>query len=149
MKLSRNFNLDEFVLSQEAVRRGIPNVPGPHDIANIDRLVGEILQPLRDKLGRPIVVTSGYRSPDLNTAIGGAENSAHMEGRAADIHVPGMSAKALAKKIVELNLPFDQVINEFGRWVHVGIARSGVTPRREQLSAVRMPSGKTRYSQGV
>ncbi len=149
MRFTKNFSLDEFTLSQEAARRGIDNTPSPHDIANLDRLAKEVLQPLRDRINRPIVITSGYRSPELNFIIGGAPNSAHMEGRAADIHSPGTSSKVLARLAIDLQLPFDQVINEFGRWVHIGIARPGETPRREELTAVRTPSGRTRYSRGI
>lgn len=148
MNLSENFTLDEMLLSQTATRRGIDNTPTSTIIAELQRLAQTILQPLRDHLGRPIVVSSGYRSPPLNRAVGGAQNSDHMYGRAADIVVPSMKPRDVALTIVELRLPFSQCIVEGGRWVHVSIGDPSVEPRREQLTAVFGPGG-TQYLTGI
>ncbi|MCA3180941.1 MAG: D-Ala-D-Ala carboxypeptidase family metallohydrolase [Burkholderiaceae bacterium] len=148
MNLSPNFTLDELLLSQTATRRGIDNTPTATIIAELQRLAQTILQPLRDHLGRPVVVSSGYRSPALNRAVGGAQNSDHMYGRAADITVPGLKPRDVALTIVELRLPFRQCIVEGGRWVHVSIGDSSVEPRREQLTAVFGPGG-TQYLMGI
>lgn len=147
MNLSPNFTLDELLLSQTATRRGIDNTPTATIIAELQRLAQTILQPLRDHLGRPVVVSSGYRSPALNRAVGGAQNSDHMYGRAADIVVPGMKAREVCLTIVELRLPFRQVISE-GGWAHVSIGDPSAEPRREQLTAVFGPGG-AQYLVGI
>lgn len=144
MQLSKNFSLEELTVSQNAARLGLRNVPGKADQTNLKRLAETVLQPLRDKLGRPVVVTSGYRAPAVNRAVGGSSTSAHMFGCAADIHVPGMSSAELMKQIRKMNLPVDQVIDEFGSWVHVGIAASGA-PRHQYLIA-RLKGGRAVYS---
>jgi len=144
-QLSAHFTLTELTVSQTAARKGIPNTPGPKEIANLERLCDTVLEPLRVALGKPVVVTSGYRGPELNRAIGGAKYSAHMYGRAADIHVPGMTNDALMRFIHSLNLPVDQVIEEFGSWVHVGIAEAGSVPRKEYLIA-RSSGGGVNYT---
>jgi zinc D-Ala-D-Ala carboxypeptidase len=148
MRLSENFDLAELQVSQTAARRGLSNVAPMEIVPNLRRLVDLILQPLRDALGRPIVVTSGYRSPAVNAAVGGAANSAHMRGLAADIIVPGMSVRDVCREVVRLGLPFDQVIAEFGEWCHVAVAPGGREPRREQLTATRQ-GGVTVYSKGI
>ncbi|PIQ25399.1 peptidase M15A [bacterium (Candidatus Blackallbacteria) CG13_big_fil_rev_8_21_14_2_50_49_14] len=143
-KLSPNFYLSELTVSQTAARQNISNEPGAAHIANLERLCKTALQPLRDKLARPVLITSGYRSPALNRVIGGSTTSAHMDGRAADIHVQGMSSSQLMRYIHAMNLPVDQVIDEFGSWVHVGIAQAGANPRRQYLIA-RYYSGRVSY----
>ncbi len=148
MKLSPNFELSELLHSQEAIRRGIDNTPTSTIVAELQRLAQLILQPLRDHVGRPIVISSGYRSPALNRAVGGAPSSHHMQGRAADITVPGMKPRDVALAIVGLRLPYEQVILEGGAWTHVAVAGDGVTPKREQLTAIFGPGGVT-YLQGI
>lgn len=143
--LSANFALSELTVSQNAARMGLSNEPGPVELANLKRLVETCLQPLRNKLGRPIIITSGYRSPKVNAAAGGSSTSAHMYGGAADIHVPGLSAHDLFKFIHGLQLPVDQVIEEYGKWVHIGIAKPDAKPRNQYLLA-RLVNGQTVYT---
>lgn len=149
MMLSKSFALSEFVVSQTAARRGIDNTPPVAAVAELRRLADHVLQPLRDALQRPIVVSSGYRSPVLNSAVGGASSSAHMRGQAADITVPGVPVVEVARAILRLDLPVDQVIDEFGQWVHVAVAPTGTVPRRQQLTARRGADGRTVYSKGI
>ncbi len=94
MKLSNNFTLEEFYKSQTAIRNGIDNTPSAEVIVNLECLVRNLLQPLRDKLGRGIRVSSGYRCQELNRRIGGALNSDHTKGY-AKIEVQGMDNKEL------------------------------------------------------
>lgn len=148
MKLSPNFELSELLHSQEAIRRGIDNTPTSTIVAELQRLAQLILQPLRDHLGRPIVISSGYRSPALNRAVGGSPNSDHMAGRAADITVPGMKIRDVCLTVVQLRLPYSVVIMEGGAWCHVATPGEGVEPRRQQLTAVFGPSG-VQYLQGI
>ena len=121
-QLSKSFTLAELVFSQTAARDGIDNTPNAQQVRAMRALCANILQPLRDSVGMPLIVSSGYRCPRLNRAIGGSMTSQHMEGRAADVVCFGIETKELFKRVLELKLPFDQLIYEGGRqsiWVHV------------------------------
>lgn len=148
MMLSRHFSLAEMISSDTAARQGINNAPGPDEIDNLKRLCALVLEPLRAAIGRPVVVTSGYRSPALNAVIGGSASSDHCFGRAADIKVPEMPALEVCEAIRALDLPYKQVIHEFGAWCHVSIPAAGDVPRRELLTAVKA-GGQTRYLRGL
>lgn len=148
MNLSAHFTLEEFLVSQTAARMGRVLEATESDIRNLARLCVTVLEPLRVDLMRPIHITSGLRHQWLNQAIGGSTSSAHMDGRAADIQVPGMKPVDVCRRVVELGLPIDQVIHEFGSWCHVGIAQEGVQPRNEQRTA-RVVNGRTVYEFGV
>ena len=133
---SKYFNLNEFLISQEAIRFGIQNIPDKRAIENIQWLCTKILDPLREKIGKPIVISSGYRSPELNKKIGGAQfpPSQHTMGKAADIIVPGISAKQLMDFIItQTTLPFDQLILEYLSWCHISYDRDKVQQRGEKL----------------
>ena len=145
MKLSPNFDLSEFVVSQEATRAGIDNTPPTVVVANLTALCVAILEPLRQALG-PVRVSSGYRCPALNAAIGGARDSQHLTGHAADIAVNGRTLNEVYTWIFD-NAPFDQVIREFppGGWVHVSYAPG--RGRRQGLRATRGADGRTIYEQ--
>ena len=147
--LSPNFSLHEFTRSQAAARHGIDIsvAEGDEVFTNLQQLAQTALQPLRDALG-PVFIRSGYRPRDLNRAIGGSRTSAHIHGLAADISVVGYSPLEVAQWFAQSDVPFEQVIHEFGQWVHVSIPKPGQTPRRQLLTAVRTP-GKTRYVLGV
>ena len=145
MKLSEHFTLKEFTRSQTAARLGIRNEPGPEDIMRMMVLCEQVLEPLRTELGRPVIVSSGYRSPELNQRIGGSNRSQHCRGEAADIIIPGMSPLAVCKLIVELGLPFDQLIHEFGQWSHVSYRPQG---RGQCLTAIRTEFG-VKYLKGL
>ena len=119
MKLTKNFELEEFLISQTAIRNGIINTPNSDVTKNIKDLCVNVLQPLRNKLKQPILITSGYRSDKLNRIIGGANDSQHIVGEAADIIVPGMQACELFAFILTTNIKYDQIILEFNRWVHI------------------------------
>jgi zinc D-Ala-D-Ala carboxypeptidase len=149
VKLTEHFALDELLRSQAAARSGVDLDPPPVIIDQLTRLCTDVLEPLRVLLGKPIVITSGWRPRWLNNLIGGAPNSAHLTGRAADIHVAGMPAIELAKYIRNRDLPADKVINEFGQWVHVQVSQSpDVAPRRQYLTA-RHFNGATQYLEGL
>ena len=145
MNLSENFTLEEFLISQTAARHGIDQEPTPPIIKNLERLCISCMQPLRDAVSRPIFVSSGFRSPDLNSLIGGSKTSAHMQGNACDFRVSGMSPYDTCQMIVEMGLPFDQVIHEFGQWTHLGVAD---ILRGEELTAYK-DKGKTKYIFGI
>lgn len=132
MQLSRNFTLEELTVSQEAARRGLDNTPGPDEMANLKQLA-ILLEEVRLLLGHPILVSSAYRSSKVNSAVGGSKNSAHMRGLAADFTCPGYgSVYEVATRIRDSRIAYDQLIHEFGAWVHIGLAEN--VQRRQNLS---------------
>ena len=145
LRLSKNFTLTEMTVSQTAARQGIANDPPEAAIAALRQLCTEVLEPVRQHFDRPVIVSSGYRSPELNRAIGGSGSSQHCKGEAADFTVPGVSVLDLARWM-HRNLDYDQLIYEFGRWVHVSY-RSGRL-RNQELSARRI-AGRTQYLPGI
>lgn len=118
IRLSRFFHLSEFCESQYAVRHGLIIDPIPHIVEELRALCKVVLDPLRSELG-PILVTSGYRPPLLNKAIGGSRNSQHILGQAADIKSYKYPPRQVFDTIRRMDLPFDQVILEFDQWTHV------------------------------
>ena len=155
MILSKNFALNEFTKSVSAIRNGIDNEPTKEHIRNIQLLVKFVLQPLREALGSPIRITSGYRSEALNKAIKGSHKiikgkyvatSQHCKGQAADIQfkVDGvMDNKLIWEKVIELQLPFDQMINEFEfSWIHISYNHEH--NRKSMLEAYK-ENGRTKY----
>ena len=154
MKLSKNFTLAEMTASQTATRLGIDNSPSLAHKVNLQRLATELLQPLRDALGHGISVSSGYRSPTLNTRIGGSQTSAHSIGMAADINAHGYGdsrklALFIRDWLVKNKVPFDQLILEFGTWVHIGLMNRAGQQRRQVLTARLDKQGKTEYVAGI
>ena len=144
MQLSKNFSLAELVASQVATRKGIDNTPAPAIVANLTRLA-VLLEQVRALVGAPIAISSGYRSPALNKAVGGAGNSAHVQGLAADISTAKLAPKALAMLIRQSGLVFDQLIYE-GTWVHIGLSTGA--PRRQVLTA-KFAGGGIIYVAGI
>jgi hypothetical protein len=126
---SRHFTLAELTRSPTAERLGIDNHPGAAGIDNLRALCAAVLDPLREAVGRPIKVNSGYRGPALNARIGGASSSQHLTGQAADIQSPGMPVIELFKAAIRCGLPYDQLIYEArdagARWVHVSHSVAG------------------------
>lgn len=149
IQLSKNFQLAEFLRSQTAARLGIDNgiAPGSTVEVNLKALCERLLQPIRDGLGA-VHVTSGYRCPALNKAIGATASSAHRYGRAADIVVTGYSPHAVCAWVIGQGLPFDQLIHEFGQWTHIAIAPEENKSRRAILTACRQ-DGQTVYQPGL
>ena len=124
MNLSTHFSLAEFTKSQTAERKGIDNTPTQDHIEKMKILCASVLEPLRTEFDKPIMINSGYRSPDLCEAIGSKSTSQHAKGEAADIEIPGVDNAELATYIQD-NLNFDQLILECytgdpsSGWVHV------------------------------
>ena len=141
MILSKNFALKEFTKSVSAIRNGIDNEPTKEHIRSIQLLVKFILQPLREALRSPIRITSGYRSEALNKAT-----SQHCKGQASDIQfkVDGvMDNKVIWDKVIELELPFDQMINEFEySWIHISYNHEH---NRKSLLEAYKENGRTKY----
>jgi hypothetical protein len=151
MNLTKNLTLAEVTKSTTAKRLGIDNQPDDWTIENL-RAVGEcVFQPLRDSFATPIYVSSGYRSEELNAAIGGSKRSQHIQGRALDLDadVFGGCSNGEIFRFILNNLTFDQLIWEFGDqdnpdWVHVSYVRDGLN-RGRCLKACRDDRGKVYY----
>ena len=152
MKLSKNFSLKERTKSQTALRRGSDNEPGDEEEANLQQLCEQVLQKVRDHFGKPVTVNSGYRSPELNSAIGGSTTSDHCKGMAADIEIPGVSNYEIADWIKE-NCEFRQLILEFytpgvpdSGWVHVSY---NYEDNEKKVMTALKEDGKTVYKLGL
>lgn len=144
MKLSPHFSLSEFTSSQTAVRRGIDNTP-PQSVIETMKRTALGLEGVRAVLGAPIIISSGYRSPALNKAIGGSATSQHTKGEAADFSCPGFgSPLEVCRAIVKAGIAFDQLIHE-GTWVHISFADK---PRGSVLTAHFNVSGVS-YTRGL
>jgi zinc D-Ala-D-Ala carboxypeptidase len=142
---SKYFKLEEFYYSKTAIARHINNTPTAEVKANLNWLCLKVLDPMRDKIGKPITISSGYRSPALNAVIGGVGNSQHSLGQAADFLVTGMSVKDAFDFIVKKTaIPFDQVIYEFGQWIHISYDHSRAVQRGQKLIAKKV-NGATVY----
>lgn len=124
-QITKNFTLSELTYSDTALKKGIKNIPSNDEYQNMKSLCENVLQPLRDALGKPIIIHSCFRNEELNKAVGGSSTSQHVKGSAADFHVNGMNMKELAEYIKK-NFKFDQLILEYSDgpsyshgWCHV------------------------------
>lgn len=140
MQLSPNFSLAEMTRSSTAARMGIPNIPSKVTI-EILRTTCNRMEKVRSIMGVPILVSSGYRAPAVNNAVGGSSTSDHPKGLAVDFTAKGFTIRETIEKLRATDLEFDQLIDEFNSWVHIGF---GGRMRRQVVSA-RSVSGKTRY----
>lgn len=152
MKLSENFSLSEFTKSQTASRKGIDNTPEDKHLDAAKALFENVAQPIRDHFG-PTIITSGYRSPELNAEIGGSATSQHSKGEAVDLEVLGVPTAEVAQWISD-NLVYDQLILEFyvpeetnSGWVHVSYKAEG-SNRNQDLTASKV-NGQTQYANGL
>jgi len=150
MQLSKHLSLAEVTRSDSAKRKGISNQPTPEHIENFKKLALNIFEPIREHFKVPILISSGYRSKDLNTAIGGSLTSQHCQGEAIDIDMDGAGTISNADvfNYIKDELNFDQLIWEFGTdknpdWVHVSYESTG-KQRKQILKAVKV-GGKTLY----
>lgn len=123
-----NFTIQELTASTAAKAKKINNDPTPEVLENLKQLVNNVLDPLRNAYGKPIIVTSGYRSPALNAAVKGSKTSQHMKGQAADITGGSKQEnKKLFEMAQELNLPYCQLIDEKNfSWVHISYDKNNM-----------------------
>lgn len=152
MKLSKNLSYKEATYSDTALRLGIDNNPTMESLVNLTIVANNLFQPIRDWMGEPLHVTSGYRSPELNKAIGGSTNSQHCLGQAIDIDAQKYSKSIENSQIFQYivdNLEFDQLIWEFGDlnnpdWIHVSYSVD--SPNRNEILRAYRENGKTKYT---
>lgn len=149
LQLSKNLSLAEMLRSESAKRQGIQNTPTKDHVDNMKLLAERIFQPIRDHFKVPIHISSGYRSKELNKAIGGSQTSQHSRGEAIDIDMDNTTVtNAQIFHFIKDNLDFDQLIWEFGStkspdWVHVSFSTKS-KPRKQVLIARRI-AGKVSY----
>lgn len=133
MKLAPHFTLAEMIASETAARHGWDNTPNDDEIRNLTR-TAQLLEMVRDVVGKPILVNSAFRSKKVNDAVGSSDRSQHRLGCAADIRVPQMTPKAVVEACIAAELPFDQIIVEFDSWTHISVPNDPATaPRRQAL----------------
>lgn len=157
IKISENISLNELLKSQTATRQRIDNTPTAQILANLIESSLRLWQPARDILGAPMTISSGYRSPALNRAVGGSATSAHSHGLAIDFTAPRFGntraiAKKLATELKAQGIKFDQLILEFPddarTWIHLGYKSPTGKQRGQLLTAVKR-GGKTVYLVGL
>lgn len=117
-----NFTITELVKSDTADKHGISNTPDINSLDNLLELIFYVLQPLRKKLGKPITITSGFRSTKVNQLVGGVGNSQHLYGQAADMVVNGITPAQLVEFVKNSGIEFDQCIDE-GSWTHISFSK--------------------------
>lgn len=128
--MSANFSMRELTRSDYAIRNGLPNEPMPRIAENIEQVLMPGLEQVRALLKHPMHVTSGFRSQIVNDAVGGSATSQHRYGLAADFHCDGFGTSTeIVAAIAASDIQFDQLIDEFGQWVHVSFVRRA--PRRD------------------
>ena len=147
MRLSKNFTLSEITKSNTAKRLGIKNAPDKEHLKNMQVLIRDLIQPIRDAIG-PIRISSGYRNPQLNRAIGGSTKSQHCKGEALDLQFwkdGEMCNKEIYDWVIKSEIEFDQMINEFDfAWIHISLKNGGKN-RRMVLEAYKDKDGDTAY----
>lgn len=144
MNLTENFTLEEFAHSETATRRGLLNEPSPEIVETLKHTAAR-MEEIRELLGVPITILSGYRSVKVNSAVGGNPQSQHVLGEACDFIAPGFGApQEVCRAILDSTIAFDQLIEE-GTWTHISFSAE---PRRSVLTA-HFENGKTRYTAGI
>ena len=116
--MTPNFTYEELTRTDH---RELLNVPDAAALKNLDKLA-LFLEEVRALIGRPIIINSAYRSPEVNKSVGGAPTSQHVKGQAADFRVIGMTPDQITRLLHKSKLPYDQLIREFDSWTHISIA---------------------------
>lgn len=119
-----NFSISELIFSKTALENNINNIPDLKALDNILNLIFYCLQPVRNLIQKPMLITSGYRCKKLNDLVKGAKNSLHLSGCAVDFVVEGMKPGEIVNMISKSNIPFDELINEYDKWVHLSFVKN-------------------------
>ena len=145
--ISKNFAITEFIASHTATRLGIDNTPSASVTAALTNILIPAMQQIRDMLGEPIIIKSGYRCPHLNAVVRGSPNSDHLTGHAADFVAPAWGDPIKICRLLQsemATLKFDQLIFEVG-WVHISFN----SRRRNQVLTAHFVDGRVNYTQGL
>ena len=147
IQLSPHFYLSELTVSDKAVRMGLSNTPDPIAVANLFKMAA-LMEEVRKVLGsRPISVSSGYRSPAVNKAVGGSRTSDHLSGSACDFICPGFgSPLEICRALVKAGVKFGQLIEE-GNWTHISLPNRG--EKNGEVLTARFVKGKATYVRGL
>jgi uncharacterized protein YcbK (DUF882 family) len=134
MNLSPNFTLEELTRSEAAARNGWDNTPNEAEMENLKRLAA-LLQDVKAAVGgKPVLINSGFRSKQVNDAVGSKDSSQHRLGCAADLRVPGMTPRQVVEACIAAKVPFDQIILEFDAWTHISVPNTPeAAPRGSKL----------------
>jgi hypothetical protein len=135
VKLTENFSLQEMTVSEIGERKGLDNTPNATEIANLVRTAG-LLEQVRALINKPIIVNSAFRSKAVNDAVDSKDTSQHRIGCAADIRVPGMTPREVVEACIKANIPYDQIIEEFGSWTHISVPDMPSRPPRRQALTI-------------
>lgn len=142
MELTEHFTVEEMTRSTTAIRLGFDNKADGFVLESLKALCEKVLEPVKELFnGYSVYVSSGYRCERLNTAVGGSITSQHMRGQAADITIAGHTLKEAYAKIKASDIPYDQLIFEFGEWIHISYKLDG---KKQNLIATK-ENGKTVY----
>lgn len=145
MKITEHFSLGEISKSDTAIRFGIDNSVPSELMSNLKKMC-EKLEEVRALFDKPVKITSFYRSPELNTKVGGSKTSAHKDCRACDFTVKGVDVVDVFSNIKSSNIIFDQLILESSKtstWIHLGIEKDGEKPRQMVMSGTKTDKGST------
>lgn len=118
-----NFKMSELIHSDTAVRQNINNMPDINSLDCMLDLIVHCLQPIREKIAKPMIISSGYRNSQVNKLVGGVATSQHCKGQAVDFTVKGMSVAAVIEFIKKSGIEYDQLINEYNKWVHISYVK--------------------------
>ena len=118
-----NFKISELIHSDTAVKNNINNMPDINSLDFMLDLICNCLQPIREKLNRPMIITSGFRNSQVNKLVGGVSTSQHTKGQAVDFIVSGMTPAQIIEKIKSYGVEYDQLINEYDKWVHISYVK--------------------------
>lgn len=133
-QLTANFSLEELTRSEAADRNGWDNTPNAQEIENLKRLAALLQQVKTAVGGKPVMINSGFRSKQVNDAVGSKDTSQHRLGCAADIRVPGMKPREVVEACIAAGVPFDQIILEFDSWTHISVPNTPeAKPRGSRL----------------
>ena len=118
-----NFSMSELIKSNKAIQYNINNMPDINSLDCMLNLIVYCLQPIRELIKKPMIITSGYRNFQVNKLVNGKENSQHTKGQAVDFVVKGMTVQQVINFIIKSNIEYDQLINEYDRWVHISFVK--------------------------
>lgn len=132
--MNLNFKISELVKSNTALAYNINNIPDVESLDNLLNLIYFCLQPIRNIIQRPMIITSGYRNARVNQLVGGVADSQHCLGQAVDFKINSMTPALIIEKIKKSNIEFDQLINEYGKWVHISYCKGR---NRKQILSIK------------
>ena len=121
--MNLNFKISELIHSDIAIKNNINNMPDINSLDNMLNLIFYCLQPIRNKINKPIIISSGFRNSEVNFLAKGKTNSQHLKGQAVDFIIKGMKIEDIIDFVKKSNIEYDQLINEYDKWVHISYVK--------------------------